>query len=121
MARKNVHRYKLASATSIAASFNSAAFDVNQADNVFIILSTTGVTSNTGTFSVQARIKKDINNFSNWVTLTLDSTPTLASADADFGINLNQIPFDEARVVYTASGTSAGTVDIWIEVKQIGG
>lgn len=92
-------------------------------DNVGVNVSTSGVTTNTGTFSVQHRIKKDDNpgNQSAWATLTLSSVPTLANADTTFLIDLNQVPPGELRLVFTpGGGTPNGTCDVWVSGCSLG-
>lgn len=82
--------------------------------NVGIIIETSGVTDNQGTFDVQYRINNDKEQ-SGWATLTLGSTPTLSDADATLLINLNQIPPGDVRIAYNSAGvTPDGTAAIWI-------
>lgn len=101
--------------TSLAASFNTAAFRVISMNNVGFIAVTTGVTANTGAIVPQVRIKKSETEYSAWVNLTLDTPVVLADADISYFINLNPLPPVEIRLAYTkGSGTQDGTVDIWM-------
>lgn len=122
--RETVAGFKLESAHSLAADFNSAVFTVKTMDNVGINIEAEDVTDNTGTFQVQHRIKKDDNtgNKSGWATLTLSADPTLNNAADVFLVTLNQIPPGEIRIVFTAAGiTPDGTVDIWVSATSVGG
>lgn len=124
MARKNIARKKIASGVSLATAFQSELSNVQWLDNVGYIIETSGVTDNTGTFSVQVRntTSDDPNEQSQWANLTLTAVPTLANANAVFAINLNQLPFSEVRVAFTPAGiTPDGTVTIWASIKQVGG
>lgn len=112
--------YQLASAQSLASDFESSAIDVKTVDNVCFLIETSSVSDNTGTFAVQVKIKKDDNNESGWATLSLDTTPTLANADDQFFINVNQITPCQIRIKFTAAGgTPDGTCDIWVSGKQV--
>lgn len=97
---------KLASAQSLAADFSSDSTVVLTVDNVGYIISTAGVTDNTGVFQVWIRIKNsdNENEQSEWAQLTLSAVPTLADDDDVFFINLNQLPPCEAQVRYVAAG-----------------
>jgi hypothetical protein len=128
MAKKDsVFGYKLTTAQSLSASFNSAVFRVKYLDNIGINIDCTGVTSNTGTFAIQHRIVKEAlpseSTFkSSWATLTLDAVPTLAGASTVFFVNLNQVPPGEIRVAFTAAGGSPnGSCDIWLSATSLGG
>lgn len=115
-----IEGHRLADDQSLAANFNSNVVTIKSIDNVGIVIETSSVTDNTGTFGVDVRIKKDDNTFSSWVGLTLSSTPTLANADDQFFINLNQLPPCELRVTFTAAGSVPdGTCDIWVSGKQV--
>lgn len=125
MARKNLAiPTKVSAAQSLAISFIGPSMNVDYMDNVFILLDCTSVTDNIGTFGVQARFvpAEGKGSPSNWVDLTLDSVPTLANADEAIGINLNQVPFSEFRVVFTANGTTPnGVCAVWYSARQVGG
>lgn len=114
--------YKLATAESLAADFETAAVTVLTMDNVGINIATSGVTDNTGTFAVEHRIYKDEQNYSAWAELTLSPAPSLASADDVLFINLNQLPPGQIRVTFTAAGgTPDGTCDVWVSGCAVGG
>lgn len=112
---------QIATAQSLAASFNSEITTIKTVDNVAYTIQTASVTDNTGTFGVQFRAYKDDNTVGSWIDLTLSSTPTLADADDGFLINLNQLPPGQVRLAFTAAGgTPDGTAEIWISGKQLG-
>lgn len=127
MARKDVNVYNVAPAQSLGATFTTAPTLIKYGDNVAYQIN--AVTSNAvGTFSVQASLDykiseptNSVENPGNWIDLTLaGGTPFLASANMLIMINLNQLPFNAIRLVYTrTSGT--GTADVYIMTKQIGG
>lgn len=123
MARKSIIKgFKLTTAHSLAASFQSAVLPIDYMDSVGFILDCSSVTDNTGTFSVQARIKYDENSYSSWCDLTLTTVPTLANAAVVLGVNMANVPFSELRLVFTAAGgTPNGSVTIWAQAKQSGG
>ena len=114
-----------ASATSLAASFSSTPFDIRTLDNIAVQLNAT--TSNAvGTFSVQGSLDYNPGGSTspsgpvagNWIAITLPAIPTLASVDAQFLLDLNQLSFPWLRIAYTrTSGT--GTVDIYVSGKAV--
>lgn len=111
---------QLAATQSLAASFNSDVFEIpRKVSNVGINIDCNNVTDNTGDFVVQHRIN-DGKNQSEWASLSLSATPTLADADATYFLNLNQIPPGDLRVKFTAAGgTPDGDCDIWISGQEI--
>lgn len=118
-ARKNaIPAYKLLTAQSLGASFQSDPITLTTATHIGFACSTASVTSNTGTFAVQYRVIKDINTYSDWAELTLSSIPTLASANTSFLIDVT-VPPGQVRLTFTASGsTPNGTVTVWITGDQ---
>lgn len=113
MSRGFLPCFKLANDTAMSASFNSAAVTVTNVNRVSFNISTASVTAGTGTFQVQHRHYIDANNYSDWATLTLDSTPTMAAANATFYVDVNVTP-GQLRIKYTAASTPDGTCDIWV-------
>jgi hypothetical protein len=111
--RQLLPAHKLVDGESLGSSFDSDPVTVNAANRVGFNISTADVTSGTGTFDIQHRVYKDVNSYSDWATLTLDSTPTMAGADAQFLVDVS-VPPGQLRVKYTASGTPDGTCDVWI-------
>ena len=125
MARKDFTTpYKLAETQSLAAAFSTQKTNVHLSDNVGILVETSGVTDNLGTFSVEVRMvpAEGKGSPSSWATLTLDSVPTLTNSDQSFLINLNQVSFTEIRVSFSAAGSIPdGTANIWVTSRQVGG
>ena len=122
--RDFVRGKKLNAAQSLASDFSATSTTVLTMDNIGLIISTSSVTDNTGTFAVWVRIKHsdNVNEQSSWAKLTLSAVPTLANADDVFFINLNQLPPCELQVRFVAAGgTPDGTCDIWLSGTQIGG
>lgn len=127
MARKNTNVYQLEDAHSLGASFQTAPTLVKYLDNCAYQINAT-TSSAAGTFAVQASLDyaieeptNKVTNTGTWIDLTLaGGVPTLASANDQIIINLNQLPFNAIRLAYTrVSGT--GTADIYVMTKAIGG
>ena len=125
MPRKNlIVPYKLESAKSLATDFQSSVINIENIDNIAFIIETSSVTDNTGTFGVQVRFKKPNSptEMTEWISLTLDTAPTLADTDGEFYVYLNGLVATEIRLTFTAAGsTPDGTVDIWVSGNQTGG
>lgn len=123
MARKNIARVKLFDAVSLAADFTSIITDVDWLDGASIILTTAGVTDNTGTFTVEYRNKtsEDPNEQSAW-----QAYPGLAAALADsddkITFRITRILESDIRVSFVAAGgTPDGTVTGFLNARQYGG
>lgn len=125
MARKNLATpTRVLPAQSLATSFNGPAMDVSYHDNVWITADCTAVTDNLGTFGVEVRNvpAEGKGAPSNWGTLTLDTVPTLTNSAQVIQINLNQVPFSQFRLTFSAAGTVPdGIADIWYTARQLGG
>lgn len=110
---------QLQSATSLASSFNTAAVSVINMENIFVTIETASVVTNAGTFVPQIRVKKSLNEYSGWISLTLDTPVILANADIATVINLRNLPPCELRIAYTkSSGVVDGTVTIWVSGRE---
>lgn len=118
--RKNViPPFKLVSAQSLAASFQSDPVTLTTATHIGFNCSTASVTSNSGTFGVQFRVYKDANNYSDWTELTLSDEPTLNDANLQFLMDIT-VPPGQVRMRYTKSvGTTDGTVTVWVSGEQV--
>lgn len=104
---------KISDGQSLAANFQSSAVTIETANTVGIWLDASGVTDNTGTFTVQVRPYKDANNLGSWASLT--TTYQLANAAAVFFRKEENLPPCQIRVSFVAAGgTPDGSVDIWI-------
>lgn len=103
---------KIGDALDLSGAVQTNPVTIKTADNVGIVIETSGVTTNTGTFTVQYRAYKDENNFSAWADLA--TTYTLASADAVFFRKELGLPNGQIRVSFVPAGTPDGTADIWI-------
>lgn len=127
MSRKNVNRYRLVSSQSLSSSFNSAPTMITYMDNCSYQINIT-TTNSIGTFSVQASndhqdqqgVQQPLAG--NWVDLPLSgatAAPVANAANDNIIINLNQLPFNAIRLVYTSTTPGTGTADIWVEEKMI--
>lgn len=125
MSRKNVLTpVKISSAQSLAATFTSPVTTITYADNISYQINIT-TTNSTGTFSVQASLDyspptASVPNTGNWVDLPLGGTPSAAAANDTILINLNNLPFNATRVVYTSTVAGTGVADIYIMTKAMG-
>lgn len=116
----------IASAQSLAASFNSTPTMVTYVDNIAYLINVTTVDS-TGSFSVQ--VSEDYApppqgsntpaNSGTWTTLTLSGVPSVAAANDTIAISLNQLPFNAVRLAYTSSIAGTGTCKITIQTKGL--
>jgi len=124
MPRKNsllpVH---LVSAQATSASFQSSAVNISFLDNVAVQIN--AVTNDAvGTFQIQGSLDHVEQNSvvqvaGNWIPITLPATPTLASANQQILLDLNQLSFPYIRVAYVRSSGSNGTIDIYISSKEV--
>ena len=101
---------KISDAQVMTGNFQTDPIKITTADNVGLWIDTSGVSANTGVFTVQVRAYKDANNFSDWADLA--TTYTLANADAVFFRKETSLPTCQLRVSFVGSGD--GTVDIWL-------
>lgn len=121
MAARNVAKKRLATAQSLAASFTTAATNIENLDSICWKIATSGVTDNTGTFSFQTRVKLDESNYSTWIDEEFDPAPTLASANTTFSCFATRVEGTEARLKFTAAGgTPNGTAEIVVIASRVG-
>lgn len=127
MARKDIlDTVVIASAQSLAASFQSTPTVVKYTDNVAYQIDIT-TTNSTGTFSVQGSldyVPASINSIAvagNWIDLSLSGgTPSAAAANDSILISLNQLPFSAVRISYTSTIAGTGTAAIRVMTKTVG-
>ena len=115
MGRNNIlNANKISDGQSLAADFETDPVMIETSNNVGIWIEVpTGITDNTGEFTVQVRAYKDANNASAWADLT--TTYTLANAAATFFRKEISLPACQIRVAFVAAGgTPDGSCDIWI-------
>lgn len=112
---------------SLAASFNSAITTISYLDNVAYQINIR-TSDSTGIFKVQGSIDYKANSIgdnsqvgaANWVDLTLGGgIPSANGANDSIIIDLNQLPFNAVRLVYTSTIAGTGHCDIWIMAKEI--
>lgn len=126
MSRKNVLVTPLVINQSLAASFTTAPTVVRYLDNCSYQINVT-TTNSTGSFQVQASNDYYVNegndsvvqNPGNWVALTMSGTPTVAAANDNIIINLNQLPFYAVRLAYISTIAGTGTASIYITDKAL--
>lgn len=128
MARKLILREEISAAQSLAANFTSVPTMIPYMDNCSYQINIT-TTNSTGTFAVQAsddyiQQTQDVKgNPGNWVTLPLGgatAAPVAAAANDTILIDLNELPFNAVRLVYTSTIAGTGTADIWLFNKSLG-
>lgn len=128
MARKDVIRHELVASQSLASSFNSQPTMVTYLDNMSYQINVT-TSNSTGTFKVQGSNdfqigapSQNTSNTGNWIDLPLAgplTNPVVSAANDTILIDLNQLPFNAIRLVYTSTIAGTGTADIWIEGKML--
>ena len=114
----SVRRYaskKIEAATDIGSSFVTEETDLKYMDNIGYLIICSGVTANTGLFTVQVQTID-----SSWVDLTLDIPAQIANSDINLEINLNQLPYEKIRLSFADSGGD-GVADIYVSGKGLGG
>jgi len=125
--RKNVLKYQVASAQSLAANFSSPATMITYLDNCSYQINISTVNS-TGTFIVEGsndyQEREAVQNphNGNWVPIPLagpTANPVAAGANDSILIDLNQLPFNAIRVSYTSTVAGTGTADIFLESKEL--
>jgi hypothetical protein len=128
MARKNVLHYEVLTGQSLSSSFTSPVTFIKYLDNISYQVNVK-TTNSTGTFAIQGSNDYNINEASptvvnpgNWVTLPLGGgVPFANAANDNIIVDMNQVPFNALRLVYTSTTAGTGTCDAWIVGKQIGG
>lgn len=115
-------------AVSLATDQFGPAFAVKFHDNIGFTLDTAGVTSNTGTFFIEATNENPFDSMgrpkvpaiTSWEALDVEPVNILAGADAKFRVDLNQVPFAYIRCHFVVAGsTPNGTVVGRIQAKGI--
>lgn len=110
--------YKIIDAQSMGADVTSSVTNIQVIDNVGIQISFT-TSDAVGTFYVQISADYDAHlGTGTWINLDLSSTPTAASANADYYLDLNQLSAPWIRLFYDrTSGT--GTLNAYITGKMV--
>lgn len=127
MARKDVVLTTLAPAQSLAANFTGPVTVIRYLDNIAYQINVT-TSNSTGTFKVQGSLDYTINeptnkvtNTGNWADLPLTGSPVAAAANDVIVINMNQLPYNAIRLVYTSTVAGTGTAAIYLMARQLGG
>jgi hypothetical protein len=114
--------YQIITQGDVSGNLTSAVTSINYLDNVSIQLNAVGTA--VGTFDVEGSldyfqdIYGNVVNAGNWVPITLSPVPTLAGANKQILLDLNQLSFPWIRVTYTST-SGAGTLDAYISAKQV--
>lgn len=109
--RKNVSKVHLVEDGDMSGNITSDAVDVRYLDNVAIQLVWTGTP--TGTFDIQGTVDGE-----TWAGLSFGGSPAAVGAAGNHLIALNNVPFDQLRVVYTSSA-GTGTLQVHFEAKEV--
>lgn len=116
MARKSVLKsYKMINSGDLSSDITSSETSVINLDKASIVIAWTG-SSPVGTIEVQARNGDQ----DTWRALDLGAAVSVSGNSGNHRIVLNETPFTDIRIVYTAS-SGTGTVDAIITAKQVGG
>lgn len=129
MSRKNTFQSQIATAQSLAASFNSAVTDVRTSDNLSYQINVT-TSNSTGSFALQGsddyRIDETtgaVINSGTWASLPLGSSgggnPSVAAANDTIVVAINQFPFLAMRLAYTSTIAGTGTCNIYLMGRQL--
>jgi len=114
VSKRTLKPFLLFNAVDLSVNQLSVLTTVNWLDNVGIIVTWSGTTP-VGVFTVECS-----NDGVVWSTLNFGSVIQISGNTGDANINMNQLPFDNIRVRYTAtSGT--GTLSASLSIKQVGG
>jgi len=126
MSRKNFVRSIISEGQSLASSFQITPTTIKYLDNLCYQINIS-TTDSEGTFEVQGSLDYDVNNVTNeesnsgaWVPLNIGGTPTVSAANDTILIDMNQLPFNAIRLVYSSTVAGTGTCDIWLVGKEIG-
>lgn len=114
MGRKSlIEAYKIVSAGSMAGNITSTETICKQVDNVGLLVEWSG-TSPVGTITVEVA-----NGDSGWSALDFGTPISITGNSGNLNININQIPFEKIRTVYTRS-SGTGTLNITLAAKVVG-
>lgn len=133
MARKNVLApVKIATAQSLASSFNSSPTIISYEDNIVYNIKVT-TSDSTGTFKLQcspdyvpsaAPTQSSSAATGTWYDLAMSGdnlgVPTVNAANDSMTLKLTQVSFKAIRLAYTSSVAGTGTCDIYITANTVG-
>ena len=116
MGRKNVVKsFKMLDAVDISSSQTSDATNVINLDTASIHVVWSAGSSPVGTITVEARNGEN----DSWYELDFGSTISVSGASGDHQIMLNEMPFTDIRILYTATSGSA-TLTATLTMKTMG-
>jgi hypothetical protein len=111
----------------MAASFTTTPTMITYGDNYAYQIDIT-TSDSTGEFKVQGSVNYQAQQGVQepedgaWVDLPLGgptTNPEAAGANDNIIINLNQLPFNAIRLVYTPDTAGTGTCDVWVMGKML--
>lgn len=112
---------------SLTTSFTSEPTVIRYLDNCSVQINVT-TTDSAGTFQIQVSndyyvaesSNSTVVNPGNWIPLTLaGGTPTVADADTNIVIALNQLPYYAIRIAYISTTPGTGTALLYITDKAL--
>lgn len=127
MSRKNQLAAKILTAQSLSAAFTSPPTLIKYLDNCSYQINIS-TSNSTGTFSVQGsndfamnEPSNTVTNPGNWAAIPLSAVISAAAANDTALIDLNQLPFTAVRVSYAPTIAGTGVIDLYLQMKQVGG
>jgi hypothetical protein len=116
MGRRNSLRKRIATAQSLAASFQTDPIKVDGVDRIWFFVVTDSVSDNTGEFKIGFRpLDEATGEYGPWQYLPLENSALLNNADDDFLFPISDLVPGQIRLEFAADGvTPNGTAEIWI-------
>ena len=105
--------YAVLTAGDMSGNLTTLATNVESSDNIGYQIVYSG--SPTGVFNIEGTI-----DGLHWTALTFSSQPTTANAPTGTLFNLNQLPYLQTRLSYTATSGS-GSLTVYVMSKRLGG
>lgn len=102
-----IEPFRVITSAKTMASLTTTTFTVKGADNIFVQITTDGVTANTGSFRLQFRLN-DFNLSQDYIFIDVPDMPTMtmSNQDAEWMIPLHNYPFGEFRIRFVPGGGS---------------
>lgn len=114
MGRKSIIKsYKIIEAGDMSDDITSVVTDCTPIDNIGLLAEWSG-SSPSGVLSIEVQ-----NGDSEWSALDFGSPITISGNSGNINININQIPFENIRTIYTADSGS-GSLTVTLAAKVVG-
>lgn len=120
--RQSIVSFKMLENADLTSNQESVVANIQNLDNIGIMIATTGVTDNDGSFSVLVSNDNLVYAtlpFTDPLTQSTVSSIALNDADEVIALSLNQVCFAWLKVVFTAGTGTDGTVTATISAKQL--